>query len=211
MADFREEFPDYPADLIPTLGDGWRDTSWRNEPCPSFIHDESGVVLWCGWPIGSPEREEDAPAYQFVQIAQRCPVNGWQYGPDDSTVLQCDNIGEVRDVLDSLPYLSGLPDALRDGRMRLNQLTSADACALFGEELQHGLNGGRACPDLKAEMRAIWERDPHAVTLDGEPARLCGLGDRFGFVCRADGKGGNVEFSLAAIARVMINGGAFQS
>lgn len=33
---FTTEFPDYPAEDMPALPDGWVDTSWHNDACPSF-------------------------------------------------------------------------------------------------------------------------------------------------------------------------------
>lgn len=36
MATFLTEFPDYPAAEMPALPDGWTDTSWHEEACPSF-------------------------------------------------------------------------------------------------------------------------------------------------------------------------------
>jgi hypothetical protein len=49
------------------------------------------------------------------------------------------------------------------------------------------------------------------VTLDGQPAALAGARNTFGVVRLLSGKGGDVEFSWPAIARVLDKGGAFQS
>jgi len=49
------------------------------------------------------------------------------------------------------------------------------------------------------------------LTLDGLPARLRGRLAPFAIVCRADGKGGDVEYSWDAVARIIANGGAFRS
>jgi hypothetical protein len=50
-----------------------------------------------------------------------------------------------------------------------------------------------------------------AVTLDGAPARIFGPRNDFAKVCRRDGKGGDVEFSWPAAARIVADGGAFKS
>ena len=49
------------------------------------------------------------------------------------------------------------------------------------------------------------------VTLDGERARIFGLRQPFASVMRCDGKGGHVEFSWDAAARIVAKGGAFTS
>jgi hypothetical protein len=196
------EFPDYPAECIPDLGADWTDSSWRNDGGPSFTHMASDVVLWC-LPRDPAHREGvDSPHYLFVQTSLH----------DDITLLRCDAIGEVRDVLDHMAVDGGdIRAALRGARMRLNQLTVSDARALWGEELQFGYDGGKACPDLIGAMRAQVESEPQAITLDGAPARLFNIGSRFGFIMRRDGTGGNVEFSVPAIASVLCSSGAFKS
>jgi hypothetical protein len=51
-----------------------------------------------------------------------------------------------------------------------------------------------------------------SITLDGEPALLCGRLCRFPVIARRDGKGGGVEYSWQAVANVLNNrGGAFVS
>lgn len=49
------------------------------------------------------------------------------------------------------------------------------------------------------------------VTLDGEPAIIAGMFLNYALVRRADGKGGNVEYSWPAVSRVMAKGGHFKS
>lgn len=41
---WREEFPDYPAADMPEILDGFEDSSWANDVCPSFTCDV--FVLW---------------------------------------------------------------------------------------------------------------------------------------------------------------------
>lgn len=201
---WQAEFPDYPADAIPMLGSDWRDDSWHNDECPAFIHEPSGIVLWCGWP-----GDDVASRYTFAQM-EAVEGLGFQHG-NDSSVLECSTLNDVRDVLDHMADDSTtLPDALRSGRMRLNQLTVADAREFIAIEILHDLAGGRGCPDLVCGMRDVLAKIPCALSLDGADARLR-LAGKFGFVRRADGKGGEVEFSAIAVARVLDNGGAFQS
>lgn len=62
------------------------------------------------------------------------------------------------------------------------------------------------CADSLARCRSN-----NPVTLDGLPAVVRGAFLPFALVCRADGRGGNVEFAWATVARVMTKGGAFTS
>lgn len=38
---YREEFPNYPPADLPPIPETWRDSSWRNDSCPSW---EAGCV-----------------------------------------------------------------------------------------------------------------------------------------------------------------------
>ena len=49
------------------------------------------------------------------------------------------------------------------------------------------------------------------VTIDGAPARIRGGLLDYPLVCRADGKGGDIEFSWFAVERVVNSTGAFKS
>lgn len=140
---WRAEFPDYPADCIPALGNGWTDLSWRNDGGPSFRHDASDVVLWCLWPDPAMREGIDAPHYLFVQTSLA----------DDVESLRCDTLGDVRDVLDHLATIPGatMADALLGARLRLNQLTADDARALMAENDA----APNPCPDLHAHCVAI--------------------------------------------------------
>ncbi|HEY6030482.1 MAG TPA: hypothetical protein VIU44_07965 [Gaiellaceae bacterium] len=46
MADFRKEFPDYPADTFPALPPTFVDSSWGNEPCPSIRSDALRLTVF---------------------------------------------------------------------------------------------------------------------------------------------------------------------
>jgi hypothetical protein len=49
------------------------------------------------------------------------------------------------------------------------------------------------------------------ITLDGEIAAMAGARNTFGVVRLLSGKGGDVEYSWSAIARILDNGGKFVS
>jgi hypothetical protein len=77
---YREEFPEYPVESMPTLPDGWTDRSWKNEPVPCFIHEATGIILWIDFPPEMTAEMEDVDCERF--FAQRClekhPEAGWQ-------------------------------------------------------------------------------------------------------------------------------------
>ena len=64
MRTLRSEFPDY-DDTI-TLPEGWIDTSWHNDVCPSFekTFGDTTFRLWCDYV--DPERREMYGAMRFV-------------------------------------------------------------------------------------------------------------------------------------------------
>jgi len=46
-----KEFPDFPIMAVPELPDGWDDTSWHNDVCPSFERDVGDVTykIFCNY------------------------------------------------------------------------------------------------------------------------------------------------------------------
>lgn len=45
MSNFRTEFPDFDPATMPAIPSEWTDTSWREEPCPSFEAQENITVF----------------------------------------------------------------------------------------------------------------------------------------------------------------------
>lgn len=43
---WQTEFPDFPVDTFPALPDGWADTSWHNDACPSAEVAAKHVKVW---------------------------------------------------------------------------------------------------------------------------------------------------------------------
>jgi hypothetical protein len=46
MADYRKEFPDFPAIDMPAIPEGFADSSWHNDSCPSLISEALGLRIW---------------------------------------------------------------------------------------------------------------------------------------------------------------------
>jgi hypothetical protein len=61
---YKIEFPDYDDTL--SLPEGWIDTSWHNDVCPSFekTFGDTTFRLWCDYV--DPERQEMHGAMRFV-------------------------------------------------------------------------------------------------------------------------------------------------
>lgn len=97
------QFPDFPADAMPMLPAGFMDRSWRNEACPSIIHEESGVVVWIGHPDPA-LREWDGGRFTVHKCGTRCPAAGWQF---DEAVADLFESDDWSTVLRSLPNFTG--------------------------------------------------------------------------------------------------------
>jgi len=62
---FQEEFPDYPVAQMPIIPAGWRDTSWRNDQCPSFT--AHGVQVFIDF--ADPNEREFPESPRFIVSA----------------------------------------------------------------------------------------------------------------------------------------------
>lgn len=87
---WQSEFPDYPADAMPALPSGWIDRSWHCEPCPSFLHEETGLLIWCDYPDADKRENPNSTRFVLVQLQERHPSAGWQIVGDESCLLACD-------------------------------------------------------------------------------------------------------------------------
>lgn len=76
---YATEFPDYPASDLPPIPEGFTDRSWRNEPCPCFIHEATGLVLWCDYADRDKREWGDAPRFSLNRCTNRHPEAGWQF------------------------------------------------------------------------------------------------------------------------------------
>lgn len=54
-----KEFPDYPASDLPPLPEGFEDTSWHNDACPSLSNDAAGLVVYVDY-VDKAKRENEA-------------------------------------------------------------------------------------------------------------------------------------------------------
>jgi hypothetical protein len=63
---WQTEFPDYPIADMPAIPDGFEDTSWHNDACPSFTHPDSRMVLWVDY-ADPAQREISGPRFAISQ------------------------------------------------------------------------------------------------------------------------------------------------
>ena len=83
---FREEFPDFVLDV--TLPDGWEDTSWHNDSCPSF---EFGKFrLWIDYADCDHREIESGKRFMLVVLDDHA---------DFVEVCSTDNWSDMLDIL----------------------------------------------------------------------------------------------------------------
>lgn len=69
------EFGDFPDADMPTLPEGWADTSYHNDMGPSFEHEAAGWRLWVQWSDPAQREFEDTPRFSL------CPTDdrAWEF------------------------------------------------------------------------------------------------------------------------------------
>lgn len=65
MPNYRIEFPDFPAIDMPAIPEGFADSSWHNDSCPSLISEELGLRIWIDY-VQVELREHADDGYRFV-------------------------------------------------------------------------------------------------------------------------------------------------
>ncbi|BBZ93049.1 hypothetical protein BRDID11004_60530 [Bradyrhizobium diazoefficiens] len=63
MADYRKEFPDFPAADMPALPQGFEDNSWHNDSCPNFTSAELGLRIWIDYADKAQREHPDASRF----------------------------------------------------------------------------------------------------------------------------------------------------
>lgn len=95
---WRAEFPDFPAADLPELPEGFTDTSWHNDACPSFESEELKVKVWTEY--ADPKNRElgpDAPRFIVSPVTD-------------------DGLGDDLFAADNWPEVSGFLSGLKAGR-----------------------------------------------------------------------------------------------
>jgi hypothetical protein len=86
---YSDQFPGFQLDV--EIPEGFKDTSWRNDGCPSWAN-EAGVVLWIA--------EKDPELREFPESGRftvQWPTDDDQWPTDDE--MTCRDCGDVRSIV----------------------------------------------------------------------------------------------------------------
>lgn len=67
MANYQQEFPDFAAADLPAIPQGFEDSSWHNDACPSFISAELGLRIWINY-ADKEKREQQGDSRFGLQV-----------------------------------------------------------------------------------------------------------------------------------------------
>lgn len=96
MSDVKKEFPDFDEDL-PVI-EGFKDSSWHNDACPSMMNEEMHLLLYvdysdfdkCDFPDA--RRSGAMKKYHLMALTDENYVMDDQ---EDAQILQSDDLDEV--------------------------------------------------------------------------------------------------------------------
>lgn len=120
----------YVADLA--LPDGFKDETWRNDTCPSFVDERTGLILYVDHPDPGEREIPECPRFTLRQMVKE--DGGWQFGGGhDDVVVDGDDYDEVLSHIIAARFALVLQDWLSPSEwetMRQRNLdTPPDACA----------------------------------------------------------------------------------
>lgn len=67
MANYREEFPDFPASDMPVIPEGFIDESWHNDAMPTFRHPAKNLSIYVDF--ADPARRENPDWEERFHVA----------------------------------------------------------------------------------------------------------------------------------------------
>ena len=149
---YASEFPGFPVSGIPACVqvEGWTDASWRNDMCPFFIHEETGLGVWCDY-LDAGERECPDTSKRFVVVQlTRDSEKRWVHW-EDPIVFECDDPAFLVDLIDEIESGEPIDTAARSARGRSLTLTVKDARILLAENAAAAL----PCPDERKYLQSI--------------------------------------------------------
>lgn len=93
MLRYREEFPDFPAEDMPNFPEGWTDSSWHNDICPSRMSPDDTIQVFVDY--ADPDRREmpELPRFSVSRLSE---------SDNPETLLESDDWSEVLAFIQTL-------------------------------------------------------------------------------------------------------------
>lgn len=91
MSDYKIEFPDFPAEDMPAVPEGFTDESWHNDACPVLGNEDTGLYIWIEYSDDN-MRENGPDGGRF--ILEHRDEDG-----DPTTIIETDEWQEVLDAI----------------------------------------------------------------------------------------------------------------
>jgi hypothetical protein len=107
------EFPDFDPATMPAIPDGFSDWSWRNDTCPMFVHEASGVALWIDFADVAQREYDDCPRFSAVALDHDAQ-HGWQKTGDAVTLFETDDWSTVERSLPAFVQPRAIAKAFAD-------------------------------------------------------------------------------------------------
>ena len=92
---FAAEFPDYPVAAFPVMPDGFEDSSWRNDACPSITNEAARLHVFVDYPD---ENDREAPGMKRFAVNE-LDVDGCLINADP--ILSTDDWADVLLLIES--------------------------------------------------------------------------------------------------------------
>lgn len=86
---YRTEFPDFDPATMPAIPAGFRDTSWRQEQCPTFTAPLLGLFVWTDY--AAPAEREFPESPRFGLAIQRMTMSGVYIDDIGETLIASDD------------------------------------------------------------------------------------------------------------------------
>lgn len=94
---YQTEFPDFPASDMPPLPEGFTDSSWHNDACPSITNEALRMLVYIDYSDIEKREEqgdEDCPRFIVHPLdAEGCFI------PDEKELLLTDKWDDVLDLI----------------------------------------------------------------------------------------------------------------
>ena len=77
---FQTEFPDFSPDTMPTFPEGWTDSSWHNDSCPSFTAPDKSMLVFVDYLPKALREVQTYPRFVVLrldngQMTDRCLID----------------------------------------------------------------------------------------------------------------------------------------